>query len=268
MKSIGQLIAILAAAASLNARGQDQTLFTVARNRDLSGTVIRLNLPAEGEPFYISWTPDGVSFAQRTLSSRKGSHLYEMRDMKAWAGVARAVQLSITPLSPAEFVHPSLTDEGRLFLTPEPWTLSTVVHLYGHTLCGWRWEWCLALFLVFLAVVMRAFGKRWGKSFVVAYVVVLVLADIRNAWDHFAIIETSRHNIILAQVRSLESTCRAAEKTIGTGSWTSEGVSGAEANMVLYNLAEHQHVTGKTREGNHYVFGSDAGGYFLRKESP
>jgi hypothetical protein len=268
VKSVAQLIAILTAAVSLNAHGQDRTPSTIATNRDLSGTAIRLNLPAEGAPFSISWTRDGVVFAHRTLFSRKGSHLYEMRDMKEWRGVARSVQVSVVPLSPAEFIHPSLMDEIRLFLTPEPWVLSTIVYLYGHTLFGWRWEWWLALLLVLLVIALRAFGKKWCISFVVAYVVVLVLADIRNSWDHSAIVETSPDNVVLSQIRTVEFACQAAGKTIGDGSWSSEGVSGTEANMVLYNLAEHSYSGGKLRNWNHYIFGNDSNGYFLRKERP
>jgi hypothetical protein len=222
-----------------------QVLFNeIARNISTQNKVIRLNLPVEGIRFRIVWiTADGKKWGKTHLA-RKGNHSYEMRNHPAWNGKVQL--LAVTNVRPitSEIIKPLIEDEIDIFLAPEQWNPSTINALYGHTLLGWSWNIILILLIIFFSTALYCFNKiNLALSLLLGFVIAWGVMDVRTIIDHFVIADKIQDNQSMNQIKHLKKTSEIFAGTIGTGTWTQEGLPWPHTNVVAYTLAEHPYVS-------------------------
>jgi hypothetical protein len=215
----------------------------VARNTMITGKVVRLNLPVEGITFRIHWiTEDNKRFAI-THFARKGTHIYEMRNHRAWRGKAKLVSVTKIRILSGELITPVWKDEIDMFLSPEQWVASTINGFYGHTLFGVSWNIILLILMLCFTIILFFFKfKKFAIIFLLSFVFTWGIMDIRTMFDHVAIISGINENQSMLMIKHLRTKSDTFADIIAQQKWTHNVSTWPHTSVIKYSLAEHKYV--------------------------
>lgn len=208
----------------------------------VQGKVLKLDLPAEGRSFGVIWTAPGKKKWSKVLVSRKGPHLYEMRDHPDWRGTVKGIYITGFENPPWDLVVPSFEDEKNIFLTPQLLRPATINFLKGHSLIGWKWDTILLLLAFGIAVVIMAYKRNITLSLLLAFVASWALMDFRTMYDHLRIAQTIEDNNSIKQFIKIKDSSRRVEPQIGEKSWARGRMRWPAQVIIPYELADKKYV--------------------------
>jgi hypothetical protein len=205
----------------------------------LDGTVLAVEPPMAGMRFFVTWeTPDRIRY-QTLEITHGGDAPYDMRKYPVWKGKADAVYLEGLGKVPASVRKPGLAEEWGIFMAPEPWIMSTVNALHGHTLLSVPWEVILAVVFFLSAAVFFSFNRRLALSVTLGFLAAWSLLYVRTVADEAGFLRYAGNNQPLLVIgKTGEWFAGTVAERIRGGKWSAGELSDFRGNIARYELAE------------------------------
>lgn len=211
----------------------------IANDVVLDGNVLDIEAPLAGTRFFVYWeSPDRIRY--RTLEiTHGGSAPYDMRKYPVWKDKASAVFLEGLGEVRTSIRKPDLAEEWGIFMAPEPWTMSTVNALLGHTLFSFPWENLLALVFLISTAVFFSFHRRWFLSVILGFLVAWSFLYVTTVADEAGFLRyAGKTRPVLLIGKTKEWFAGTVADRVKGGKWSGGQLSDFRGYIARYELAE------------------------------